>query len=180
MSSTRDVKQATITDTLSWYKIFPLSGYNPVTQTESHLHRQLIGIWKIMWRSSMESPNFNTSSILDKWHRWESGSASKRRYFSSIATARIGWKVMVWFYGMLLLSAKCPRLPGRWENPVWKTFGRTAQFSVRDFEFREPTPRWEPTVRSEDFSRELQGEPGVSTDRIDRWRWSPCRLLVGP
>ena len=32
----------------------------------------------------------------------------------------------------------------------------------RDLEFREPTPRREPTVRSEDFSRELQGEPGVS------------------
>ena len=27
---------------------------------------------KIMWRSVMESPNFNTSSNRDKWHRWES------------------------------------------------------------------------------------------------------------
>ena len=32
----------------------------------------------------------------------------------------------------------------------------------RDCEFREPTPRREPTARSEDFSRELQGESGES------------------
>ena len=31
-----------------------------------------------------------------------------------------------------------------------------------DYEFREPTLRQEPTVRSEDFSREIQGEPGES------------------
>ena len=38
----------------------------------------------------------------------------------------------------------------------------TAKFSGRDYEFREPTLRREPTVRSEDFSRELHVEPGVS------------------
>ena len=38
----------------------------------------------------------------------------------------------------------------------------TAKFSGRDYEFREPTLRREPTVRSEDFSRELHDEPGVS------------------
>ena len=38
----------------------------------------------------------------------------------------------------------------------------TAKLSGRDYEFREPTPRREPTVRSADFSRELQGEPGES------------------
>ena len=32
----------------------------------------------------------------------------------------------------------------------------------RDYEFREPTLRREPTVRSGDFSRELQGETGES------------------
>ena len=35
----------------------------------------------------------------------------------------------------------------------------TEKFSERDYEVREPTLRREPTVRSEDFSRELQGEP---------------------
>ena len=69
-----------------------------------------------MWRSFMESPHFNTSSIRDKWHRWKSYSTSKRRHFCSTATIRIGWKVVVWLYGMLLLSAKRPRPPGRWEK----------------------------------------------------------------
>ena len=36
----------------------------------------------------------------------------------------------------------------------------TAKLSERDKEFREPTLRQEPTVRSEDFSRELQSESG--------------------
>ena len=35
-----------------------------------------------------------------------------------------------------------------------------AKLSARDCEFREPTPRREPTVRSEDLRRELQGESG--------------------
>ena len=54
----------------------------------------------------------------------------------------------------------------------------TAKLPGRDYELREPTPRREPTVRSEDFSRELQGEsgesqPAESTDdakaRCDFW-----------
>ena len=59
------------------------------------VYRQLNGIWECMWRSIMESPLFNTSSIRDKWHRWKSRSTNKRRYFSSVATIRIGWKVVV-------------------------------------------------------------------------------------
>ena len=38
----------------------------------------------------------------------------------------------------------------------------TAKLSGRAFEFREPTPRREQLVRSEDFSWELQGESGES------------------
>ena len=42
-------------------------------------------------------------------------------------------------------------------------FSAAAKLSGRDYEFREPTPRWEPTaLGGEDFSRELQGEPGES------------------
>ena len=37
-----------------------------------------------------------------------------------------------------------------------------AKLSGRCHEFREPTNRREPTVRSDDFSGELQGEPGES------------------
>ena len=35
----------------------------------------------------------------------------------------------------------------------------TAKLSGRDFEFREPTLRWEQVVGSEDLSGELQGQP---------------------
>ena len=54
----------------------------------------------------------------------------------------------------------------------------TAKLSGRDYEFREPTPGRERTVRSEDFSGELHDEPGEpqpteSTDdaeaRADCW-----------
>ena len=31
--------------------------------------------------------------------------------------------MVVRLYGMLLLSAKCPRLPGRWETPHERRFG---------------------------------------------------------
>ena len=78
-------------------------------------------------RACVESPHFNTSSIRDKWNRWKSRSTSKGRHVTSIATIRIGWKVVVWLYGMLLLSAKRPKTPGRRENSVWKTIWRTIQ-----------------------------------------------------
>ena len=35
-----------------------------------------------------------------------------------------------------------------------------AKLSRRDYEFREPAPRREPTERRDDLSRELQGESG--------------------
>ena len=38
----------------------------------------------------------------------------------------------------------------------------SGKWSGRDYDFRESTPRREQTVRSEDFSEELQGEPGGS------------------
>ena len=46
---------------------------------------------------------------------------------------------------------------------------RTANLSGRDHEFREPAPRREHPVGSEDLSGELQGEPGESqpTDTTD-------------
>ena len=75
----------------------------------------------------MESPHFNTSSIRDKWHRWKSRPTSEGRYVSSIATIRTRWKVVVRLYGMLLLSAKCPRPLGRWWNAIQKTIWRTIQ-----------------------------------------------------
>ena len=55
----------------------------------------------------------------------------------------------------------------------------TPKLSGRDYKFREPTLRREPTVRSEYlFSRGLHGEPGESQPTgIHRWRWSQCRFF---
>ena len=51
----------------------------------------------------------------------------------------------------------------------------TAKLLGRDHEFREPTPRREqPTCRSQLRTSRRTG--GASTDRIQRWRWSPKRL----
>ena len=105
----------------TWEKFVKKSWSRP----ESCIHRQLDGTWERMWDFITESPHFNTSSIWDKRHRWKSRSTSKRRYVSSIATVRTGWKVVVRLYGMLLLSARCPRPPERWENAIRKTIWRT-------------------------------------------------------
>ena len=96
-----------------------------VREAESHSHWHFIGIWQIPCRFFMESVIFDTSSIRDTWHCWKSRKPSERRNFSSIATIRIGWKMVVWFYGMLLLFAICPRPPGRLENSLRKAIRRT-------------------------------------------------------
>ena len=48
------------------------------------------------------------------------------------------------------------------DDIIYPVADGTAKLSRRSCEFREPTLRREPTVRSEVFSRELQGESGES------------------
>ena len=155
----------------------------------------------------------------------------------------LGWTMVGWFYGMLLLSARWPRPPGRREisnwTKIWRIlpghaliagwFGK-GDIMIADIEelekvgcirnlsskkiiatevlmrqkwwwFHITSTRWystivrerlriprtpllepETTVRSEDdLSGEIQGESaGVSTGKTNRWRWTPCRLLVDP
>ena len=45
---------------------------------------------------------------------------------------------------------------------IFPVAGGTAKLSGRDIDFRESTLRQEQTVRSEDLSGELEGEPGES------------------
>ena len=52
--------------------------------------------------------------------------------------------------------------PQRGENFIFSDADGTAESSGRDYEFREPTPRREQPVRSEDLSGETQGESGES------------------
>ena len=73
------------------------------------------------WRRTGDAP-----LRAEKYGDWIT-MKSERRYLSSIATNRIGWKMVGWFYGMLLLSAKCPRPPARRENSIRKTIWRTIQ-----------------------------------------------------
>ena len=87
--------------------------------TASRAVRKAIRIRQILWRIIMESSNVYTSSIRDERNCRTSCTSSKRRDISRIIAIRIGWWVVVGFYGMLLLFAKCPRLLGGRENSKW-------------------------------------------------------------
>ena len=66
------------------------------------------------------------------------------------------------------------------EDFIFPKADGTAKLSGRDYEFREPTVRPEPTVRTEDLWRNPRRIGRVPTGRTNRWRWSPCRFLVDP
>ena len=52
---------------------------------------------------------------------------------SRIVTIGLGRKMVGWFNGMRLLSANCPRPPGRRENSLRKTIRRTIEGSSDTF-----------------------------------------------
>ena len=64
----------------------------------------------------MDSSDVHAISLRNKRNCRTSFSTSKTRNISFIIAIWIGWQVVVRFYGMLLLSAKCPRPPGRREK----------------------------------------------------------------
>ena len=115
----------------------------------------------------MASSNLNIFLFRDEWRRWKSRSKSKRRYFSIVVAIRIGWKMVVWFYGMLLPSAKCPRPPGRRENYVWKTIWRTMQ--------RTSTSFWSIGWSSSDFNARFIKTSSIwqeSSTSYLSWLWA--------
>ena len=67
----------------------------------------------------------------------------------------------------------------RWWIYIPNCADDTAKSSGRDYEFRVPTLRRRPTVRSEDLSREIQGESGDS-QRAEPTDDAEARLLVDP
>ena len=89
-------------------------------RNRGYIHRPHHGIGNILWIIIMESQNVYNSSMRGQRNCQKSSTKRERRKLSRIFTIRIGWKMVVWFYEMLLLSAKCPRPPGGWENSVWK------------------------------------------------------------
>ena len=60
------------------------------------------------------------------------------------------------------INAKEILITQRGDQFIFPFADGTAKLSGRDYEFRKPTPRREQTVRSEDCSGELEGEPGES------------------
>ena len=81
---------------------------------------------------SCEDPAWNHRTSTP--HRSETNGTAERAVsrvnegnISCIIAIRLGWKTVGGFYGMLLLSAKCPRPPGRRENSVWEKIWRIFQ-----------------------------------------------------
>ena len=94
---------------------------------------QFVGIWQILWRMITESSNCDTFTIRNKWHCWKSRTTIERRIFCRIVAIRLGWKMVGWLNRRLLLSAKSPRPPERWENTLWMAIRRTIKGPVFPF-----------------------------------------------
>ena len=90
-----------------------------VTEAKNYLCRQFIGIWQMLWRIITESSNVHTLSLRNKRNCRTSFTTSKRGNISRIIAIWIGWKVVVRFCGMPLLSSKCTGSAGRRENSAW-------------------------------------------------------------
>ena len=93
-------------------------------RSQSYWNGKFIGIWRILWKIIMDSLNVYTLSLRNKRNCRTSKTTSKRGNISCIITVRSGRSVEVRLYGMLLLSAKCPRSPGRREKLVWTKIWR--------------------------------------------------------
>ena len=61
-----------------------------VGKAKSHLYRQFIEIWQILWRIIVESLHINTSPICDKWYCWEIGTQNYRRNFFCAVAVLLG------------------------------------------------------------------------------------------
>ena len=95
-----------------------------VTEAKSNLHGQLIRIRQaceeLSWNHRTSAPHrAETNGIAERAVR-----PSKRRNISSIVFMWTRGKVMVIFYGMLLLSARRLAPLRRRENSIWKTLWR--------------------------------------------------------
>ena len=177
-SSTRKVNLKTITDTLSWYKISPLSGYNFI-RVKPKLHRRQKKFKKVS--QTIKKAQSHTSWIRDEWYLWEIGAQSKRGNVCWTVAIGLGWKRVGWFYGMLLPSAKCSRPPGRWWNSLWTAIWRTIRktrdsfwdngWILTDFCTR---PVKAPPIWQESFTWNIHRKNTIRGWNLER-RFSGCR-----
>ena len=127
------VNLGTITDTLSWYKISLLREYN-IIRIKSKLHRRWSRVYERSWDRCRSQKLFTstihwdlpnpvknyhgiigllTSSFRNKQNCKASCTKSNRRNVSRIIAVWIGREVVNRFHQMLMISAKCARIPCR-------------------------------------------------------------------
>ena len=160
----RDVNQETISGTLSWFRILPLSEFSltrakqrfhrgdgdeftkvprAVTQATSYFFRQFIGVCKpsesLWWNHRPSIPHRSeTHGIAERALR-----RVKKWTSSALLQSGLDEKCCGWFDGILLPSAKSSRPPGRLESSIWKTVRRTirrANFFWSNGAERHPIP----------------------------------------
>ena len=140
----REVNPETITSALSWYKILPLNGFHLMRAKQNlRTRRKKLKTFLepsqaptvVYTENSMEFgrafEGFSWNHRTSTRHRsLKEHSTSKGRCVSNMATIMSRWKDMLRLHGMLLLSAKCPRPLGRWENATRQTKWRNIQKTI--------------------------------------------------
>ena len=169
-SSTKDVNLGTITDAPCQTKTSQETEKNLRKFLEPSQKPKVINtdnfcrIWQSLGRIIMELSNSYTSSIRDKRNCRTSCTWNKRRDISRTIAIWIEWKMVVKLHEMLLLSARWPRPPGKWEisKNIEKSYfpvtDGSAKLSGRDYEFQETTLRRWSTARRENLSGESHGD----------------------
>ena len=134
------MNQETITGTLSWFKILPLSGFNLI-RVKQRLHMRRKEVFPNSWsRRTDRTEMFFLIADLEDLEKLDESEICLRRVNAE----------------EVLISPKGDQF-------IFPVAAGAAKLSVRDFEIREPTPRREQTVKERRFQREeLQGEPGRS------------------
>ena len=97
-----------------------------VGKAESHSHWQFIEIWQSVW-IIMESLYINTSPIGKLMGLLREQCAELGRDVCCIVAIGLGWNMVGWFHGMLLIPANFSRPPVRWENTLRTAIRRTIQ-----------------------------------------------------
>ena len=139
---------------------------------------------QILWIIIMESSSSYTSTIRDKRNCRTSCTLSKRRGISRIVAIWIGWKVMVRFHGMLLLSARCPKPLDKWKIQIWtKIWWISQRTNYTIWRTGWMSPKTQRKIRQEFFNLErnyhkefywlyfLRGAVNLGKRYSDHWHW---------
>ena len=141
--SVKDVNHGTITDTLSWYKILLLNGFSLI-RTKRRFHTRRREVCENSWSRHTNQKLLNTDNSMEfgktcedlSWnHRTSTLHRSETNGIAERAVRQVKEGTSAVFLQSdlmkdggptlwnLLLSAKCPRPPGRWKTPCERRFG---------------------------------------------------------